>query len=90
MSTATQMAPDYAPHSAAPANDNLPATYEAYVALLPVEANKGCQINTVDWGGDPICLQNVAIYYRQKEEPWADAMAHRLDLAARSELRRVA
>lgn len=75
-----------------PANDNLPATYEAYQEAGNVEPNKARCINVIANGSQPHVLRNVALYYEQKEEPWADALAGRLRSAARgrTELRRAA
>lgn len=64
------------------ANDNVPATYEAYLASGEIEPGKGRQINVIDVCGDPIALSNTAMWYAAKEEPWADVMAGRLRFAA--------
>lgn len=63
------------------ARNEPPATYNQneihhdWTAPLKVLGN---QINIVADDSPPHVMRNVASYYRQKGEPWADAMARRL------------
>ena len=74
-----------------PANDNRPASFEAYLADLPTQPSTGSQINIIAPDSEPLVLRNVAMHYAAYNEAWADAMARRLRAAASAgEFRRAA
>lgn len=62
-------------------NDNHPATFAEYMDVDP-EPRKGRCINIIADDIEPLVARNIATYYRAKEEPWADGMARRLEIAA--------
>lgn len=52
-------------------------------AMWEPDPTRGPQINVIAADIEPAVARNVALYYAQKHEVWADAMARRLRSAAR-------